>query len=246
MSKKKTNVNESTEINSEVVENQVETTETPVTEETENPVTENVGEAQPSETVSENDASEVTENPVTENTTDEVVSNEEKVETEIPPTVSEPTLSQETNNTPSVATTREVTGGDRYDTDLGDAGNGTTNPSDDDSSKDETTTEDDTEIADKAVMTANLQKVYSVKYAFSEASKRFAVKRTMTLLSMYDTFVKNRNIFIGLLSQDDYLAIEKFMNEYVVIYKYKTVTKGAKEQFLRKLRNSTDYVVMGK
>lgn len=241
MSKKKTNVSEeSTEVNSEVTENQVETTETPVTEETENPVTENVGDEQPSETVSENDASEVTN--------DDVVPNEEKVETEVvPPAISEPTPSQETNNTVA-ATTREVTGGDRYDTDLGgDAGNVTTNPSDGDSSKDETaTTEDDTEIADKAVMTANLQKVYSVKYAFSEASKRFAVKRTMTLLSMYDTFVKNRNIFIGLLSQDDYLAIEKFMNEYVVIYKYKTVTKGAKEQFLRKLRNSTDYVVMGK
>lgn len=237
MSKKKTNtvtdVNESIETTSEVVETQVETTETPVTEETENPVTENT--EQPSETVTENSDSEAT-------TDDNVASSEEKVETES-------TSTPESVNTYSTTpvTTREVTGGDRYDTDLGDAGNTTTNPSDGDSSKDETATiEDDAEIADKAVMTANLQKAYSVKYAFSEASKRFAVKRTMTLLSMYDTFVKNRNIFIGLCSQDDYLAIEKFMNEYVVIYKYKTVTKGAKEQFLRKLRNSTDYVVMGK
>ena len=244
MSKKKTNtvtdVNESVETTSEVVENQVEsqveTTETPVTEEVvENPVTENT-EEQPSETVTENNNSE-------EVTGNDAVSSEEKVETE-----STPTTESANTSSPTPVTTREVTGGDRYDTDLGGAtGSTPTNPSDGDSGNDETETADETvEIVDKAVMTTNLQKAYSVKYAFSEASKRFAVTRKMTLLSMYDTFVKNRNIFIGLCSQDDYLAIEEFMNKYVVIYKYKTVTKGAKEQFLRKLRNSTDYVVMGK
>jgi hypothetical protein len=134
---------------------------------------------------------------------------------------------------------------DKYDTTLDEEEE---TPSTDSETEEKEEVEEDEEttkeIADRAVMNKYLQKVYNVKFSFSQASKRFAVNRTMTLLAMYDMFVKNRVAFVGLKSQDDYKEIHDFMTKYTVIYKYMTVSAAAKEQFLTKLRAATDYVVM--
>lgn len=193
--------------------------ETPVVETTEETVTEAPVEPPV-----------VEETPVVENA-------EETVETE---SVETPVVEE----TPAVATMSTRSANDKYDTTLDEEEE--EEPSTDSETEEAVEEEKETtkEITDRAVMNKYLQKVYDVKFSFSQASKRFAVNRKMTLLAMYDMFVKNRVAFVGLKSQDDYKEIHDFMTKYTVIYKYMTVSAAAKEQFLTKLRAATDYVVM--
>lgn len=102
------------------------------------------------------------------------------------------------------------------------------------------------EIVDRELMRKELGTNYDVKFSYSQASRRFAVNRKMTLLAMYDIFVKNRQAFVGLKSQDDYNHIHDFMTKYSMIYNYREIPKAGKEQFLEKLRTATDFVVLGK
>ena len=102
------------------------------------------------------------------------------------------------------------------------------------------------EIVDRELMRKELSTNYDVKFSYSQASRRFAVNRKMTLLAMYDIFVKNRQAFVGLKSQDDYNHIHDFMTKYSMLYNYREIPKVGKEQFLEKLRTATDFVVLGK
>lgn len=102
------------------------------------------------------------------------------------------------------------------------------------------------EIVDRDLMRKELGINYDVKFSYSQASRRFAVNRKMSLLAMYDLFVKNRQAFVGLKSQDDYNHIHDFMTKYSVLYNYREIPKAGKEQFLEKLRTATDFVVLGK
>lgn len=180
---------------------------------------------------------------------------EEKVETpaptETPETpVVEPSTTDESgkDDKPAQAATlsAKTSSSDRYgdDIDDGDEDEGTSetpvaNPST------PTVTESE-EIVNRALMNKELNTAYNVKFTYSEASKRFAINRKMTLLAMYDLFVKNRNAFVGLKSQDDFNHISEFMNKYSVLYNYKEIPKAGKRQFLDKLRSATDYVLLGR
>jgi hypothetical protein len=215
MSSKKTNKAKATE---ETV------VETPVVETTEEVVTEAPVETPVTEGIEETPV--VEEQPVTEEAPAEEAPATEGIE--VAPTI--------------VTMTRSAN--DKYDTDLGDEDEKPSTDPETEEEEVEDEKETTKEITDRAVMNKYLQKVYDVKFSFSQASKRFAVNRKMTLLAMYDMFVKNRVAFVGLKSQDDYKEIHDFMTKYTVIYKYMTVSAAAKEQFLTKLRAATDYVVM--
>ena len=230
MSSKKSNkakatTTEETVVETPAVENAEETvTEAPV----ETPVTEEPVEDTPAVT---EEAPIVDETPVTE---------------EVPTTEETPVVDEQSKNeeTPAVATMSTRSANDKYDTTLDEEEEETPSADSETEEEDEEDEETAKEITDRAVMNKYLQKVYDVKFSFSQASKRFAVNRKMTLLAMYDMFVKNRVAFVGLKSQDDYKEIHDFMTKYTVIYKYMTVSAAAKEQFLTKLRAATDYVVM--
>ena len=203
------------------------------------------GEAVSTETNSEEVKNEAAEGAATE----------EKVETSAPTEttetpVVEPSTTDESgkDDKPAQAATlsAKTSSSDRYgdDIDDGDGDEGTsetpvTNPST------PTVTESE-EIVDRALMNKELNTSYNVKFTYSEASKRFAINRKMTLLAMYDLFVKNRNAFVGLKSQDDFNHISEFMNKYSVLYNYKEIPKAGKRQFLDKLRSATDYVLLGR
>lgn len=208
--------------------------ETPVVETTEETVTE-----APVETP-------VVEEPVEETP----VATEEAPVVEETPVVDEEPATEEAPVTEGIEVTPTVafkarSANDKYDTTLDEEEEEETPPTDSEEEEGEEEEEETTkEITDRAVMNKYLQKVYDVKFSFSQASKRFAVNRKMTLLAIYDMFVKNRVAFVGLKSQDDYKEIHDFMTKYTVIYKYMTVSAAAKEQFLTKLRAATDYVVM--
>ena len=224
-SKKSKTTTKETVIETPVVETTTEeTVETPVVEET---TSEETVEETPV-TTEDSEAAPAIETPVVE---------EKPVTEEVPVTEgteAEPTATS--NSTHSV--------NDKYDTTLDEETE--EKPSTDSETEEAEVRDEETakEITDRAVMNKYLQKVYDVKFSFSQTSKRFAVNRKMTLLAMYDMFVKNRVAFIGLKSQDDYKEIYDFMTKYTVIYKYMTVSATAKEQFLTKLRAATDYVVM--
>lgn len=241
MSSKKSNKAKATE--ETVVETPVvETTEETTAETTVEPPVEG-------ETVEETPATEETpvteENPVTEEvpvTEETVVETTEETTVETPVTEDKPVDEATKVTSTTMSAPRSVN--DKYDTDLGDEDEKPSTDPETEEEEVEDEKETTKEITDRAVMNKYLQKVYNVKFSFSQASKRFAVNRTMTLLAMYDMFVKNRVAFVGLKSQDDYKEIHDFMTKYTVIYKYMTVSAAAKEQFLTKLRVATDYVVM--
>lgn len=197
--------------------------------------------------VVETTAETTVEPPVEEETVEETPATEEAAVTEetvVETPVTEDKPADEATKVTSTTMSAPRSANDKYDTDLGDEDE---KPSTDPVTEEEEVEEEKEttkEITDRAVMNKYLQKVYNVKFSFSQASKRFAVNRTMTLLAMYDMFVKNRVAFVGLKSQDDYKEIHDFMTKYTVIYKYMTVSAAAKEQFLTKLRVATDYVVM--
>lgn len=209
--------------------------ETPVVETTEETVTE-----APVETP-------VVEEPVEETP----VATEEAPVVEETPVVDEEPATEEAPVTEGIEVTPTIaikarSANDKYDATLDEEEEEEETPPTDSEEEEGEEEEKETtkEITDRAVMNKYLQKVYDVKFSFSQASKRFAVNRKMTLLAMYDMFVKNRVAFVGLKSQDDYKEIHDFMTKYTVIYKYMTVSAAAKEQFLTKLRAATDYVVM--
>ena len=235
----------STETNSEEVKN--EAAEGATTEKAE--VTVETEQAVSTETNSEEVKNEAAEEAAEEAATEEKVETSAPTETTKTPVV-EPSTTDESGKddklTQATTLSAKTSSSDRYgdDIDDGDGDEGTsetpvTNPST------PTVTESE-EIVDRALMNKELNTSYNVKFTYSEASKRFAINRKMTLLAMYDLFVKNRNAFVGLKSQDDFNHISEFMNKYSVLYNYKEIPKAGKRQFLDKLRSATDYVLLGR
>lgn len=237
----------STEMNPEglaIEATEGETTEekVEVTAETEQAIE---GEPVSTKTDSEEVKNEDTEGDVTE----EKVEASAPTETPVTPVV-EPSTTEESgkDDKPVQAATlsAKTSSSDRYGDDI------------DDGSEDEETSDapvanpstptvtESEEIVDRGLMNKELNTAYNVKFTYSEASKRFAINRKMTLLAMYDLFVKNRNAFVGLKSQDDFNHISDFMNKYSVLYNYKEIPKAGKRQFLDKLRSATDYVLLGR
>lgn len=92
-------------------------------------------------------------------------------------------------------------------------------------------------------MHKGLNKVYDVRFAFSVETRRFSFLKKMSILQMFDMFVKNRFAFVALTKDEDYNAVEKFLNNNDIVYDYQPVDKGAIEQFLAKLKDNTEYIV---
>lgn len=92
-------------------------------------------------------------------------------------------------------------------------------------------------------MHKGLNKVYDVRFAFSVETRRFSFLKKMSILQMFDMFVKNRYTFVALTKDADYKAVEEFLNNNDIVYDYQPVSKGAIEQFLEKLKENTEYIV---
>lgn len=246
--------------NSQATQNTEEVVETPVVE---TPVTENVVAPEVTQEPGESVSAEATENVEVTVDTQAPEGTVEVPETETPtetPATDEAPVTDESTDTSAPEGTVETPAPDANPTVFAakasnsdkyteDEEQPVTPPAEPPASTESPATSvvnESSEIVDRELMRKELGTNYDVKFSYSQASRRFAVNRKMTLLAMYDIFVKNRQAFVGLKSQDDYNHIHDFMTKYSMIYNYREIPKAGKEQFLEKLRTATDFVVLGK
>lgn len=83
-------------------------------------------------------------------------------------------------------------------------------------------------------------------YFTMESVGNLSYPKTMTLYEIYQTFIKHRSWFIGLISKEDLDHITEFMTNNKVKYNDIVLSDDAKNQFIRKLQYNTDYVMARK
>lgn len=98
----------------------------------------------------------------------------------------------------------------------------------------------------KADIQIELSKKYKVKFAQSYFMKICASSREISLFSIIETWMVNKNAYVGLLSLDDLAHIREVVEGNTVTYKYKVLSPEVKKAFLEKLEFNTQYAVSHK
>lgn len=88
-----------------------------------------------------------------------------------------------------------------------------------------------------------LCKKYKIRFAQSFFMKIAAMTKEISLFSIIETWMLNKNAYIGLLSLDDFKHIKDVINNNTITYKYKVLNKEIKEEMLSKLEFNTQYAV---
>lgn len=91
-----------------------------------------------------------------------------------------------------------------------------------------------------------LSKKYKVKFAQSYFMKICASLREISLFSILETWMVNKNAYVGLLSLDDLAHIREVIEGNTVTYKYKVLSPEVKKAFLEKLDFNTQYAISHK
>lgn len=98
----------------------------------------------------------------------------------------------------------------------------------------------------KADIQIELSKKYKVKFAQSYFMKICASLREISLFSIIETWMVNKNAYVGLISLDDLAHIREVVEGNTVTYKYKVLSPEVKKAFLEKLEFNTQYAVSHK
>lgn len=91
-----------------------------------------------------------------------------------------------------------------------------------------------------------LSKKYKVKFAQSYFMKICASTREISLFSIIETWMVNKNAYVGLLSLDDLAHIREVVEGNIITYKYKVLSAEVKKSFLDKLEFNTQYAISHK
>lgn len=91
-----------------------------------------------------------------------------------------------------------------------------------------------------------LSKKYKVKFAQSYFMKICASTREISLFSIIETWMVNKNAYVGLLSLEDLAHIREVVEGNIITYKYKVLSAEVKKSFLDKLEFNTQYAISHK